>query len=247
MRARGEAAGIALVAQPERVEASLWRRFVATQDGYLRENLFDRYQRFASSLARRYARRNGVGVDIREDLEQFAYHGLLEAIDRYDPQRGAPFLSFATARIAGSIIDGMGRLNEFGAQVRFRKRIERERLSSLCDQGKSSRSATDELAELVTELALGLMMEAENKAAPSDMTGRSDNGFDTLAWRETQALLQQRVEELPEPERSVIRQHYQNDMVFAQIATMLGLTRGRISQLHKAALVKLRKSMRIIR
>ncbi len=224
----------------------MWRRFMATQEGRLRERLFHRYQRFARALAQRHARRKNLPTDMHQDLEQFAYRGLLEAIDRFDPRRGPTFLGFATARIAGSIVDGLGRLDEFGAQMRFRRKIERDRLNSLATPEPGSRSATQELADLVTELALGLMLDAEERREAASLAGRSDNGFDTLAWRETQALLSLRVTDLPEPEQTVIRQHYQNDLLFAQIATMLGVSKGRVSQLHKAALARLRKSMRMI-
>ena len=239
--------GLALLVRPDREEASLWRRFAATQEGRLRESLFGRYQRFARSLARRHARRRDFAEETGRDLEQFAYHGLLEAIDRFDPQRGVSFLSFAAARIAGSIVDGLGRLDEHGAQLRFRQRIERERIASLEVGGEDARSAIEELANLATELALGLMLDAEERESSSGLAGQPYNGFDSLAWRETRALLAERVDDLPEPERTVIRQHYQNDLLFAQIAVMLGVSKGRVSQLHKAALARLRKSMRTLR
>lgn len=235
-----------MVARPERVEASLWRRFSSSQDGLLRESLFDRYRRFASAMARRHSRRLGVAPDVVEDIEQFAFHGLLEAIDRYDPLRGATFLTFATARIAGNIFDGMGRLSEFGAHRRFQRR-RNERVAALHAESETTRPALDQLGDLVTELALGLMLEMEDRHGHSEFAGRPDNAFDTLAWTQARVLLRKRVDELPEPERSVIRQHYQNDMLFAQIALMLGLTRGRVSQLHKSALTKLRKTMRAVR
>ena len=239
--------GLALVVRPEREEAALWRRFHETHGALLREGLFERYRRFARSLARRHARRTGLRPDMVEDLEQFGYRGLLEAIDRFDPLRGTSFLTFASSRIAGSIVDGMGRLDERGAQLRFRRRLERERLASLSGAERASKSVTAELSDIVTELALGLMFSAEERDAPSDMAGRADNGFDNLAWRETRAVLANRVDTLPEPERTVIRQHYLNDLLFAQIATMLGLSKGRISQIHRAALERLRKSMRAVR
>jgi RNA polymerase sigma factor for flagellar operon FliA len=241
------APGLGLLVSPERVEASLWRRFDATRQGSIRESLFDRYRRFARSLARRHARRHNLAADMLDDLEQLAYRGLLEAIDRFDPRRGAPFLAFATARIAGSIVDGMGSIDERGAQLRFKRRLERDRMVSLVPQKGGAETATQQLADLVTELALSLMLDMEDRASPGELAGRPENGFDSLAWRETKVMLQQRVEQLPEPERSVIRHHYQHDLLFAQIAAMLGLTKGRVSQLHKAALAKLRKSMRSIR
>lgn len=248
-RPRRASPGVELLVRPERAEASLWRRFRATGQGRLRESLFDRYRRFAASLARRHARRVDAERDVRDDLEQFAYRGLLEAIDRFDPLKGVPFMAFASARIAGSIVDGMGKLSEWGAQFRFRRRLERERVASLIpSQGaENDKSAVEQLAELVSELAFGLMLAAEERGAPNAISGGADNGFDSLAWRETKVVLHRRVTDLPEPERSVVRQHYQHDLPFAEIATMLGLSRGRISQLHKSALGKLRKSMKAVR
>lgn len=239
--------GLTLLVKPDREEAALWRRFQDTHDAYLREGLFDRYRRFACSLARRHARRNGLRPDMVEDLEQFGYRGLLEAIDRYDPVRGASFLTFASARIAGSILDGMAQIDERGAQLRHRRRIERERTASLLTSRQPAKSAVEELSDLVGELALGLMLSAEARAEGSGIAGQPDNGFDSLAWHQTKVILVQRVDDLPEPERTIIRQHYLNDLLFAQIATMLGLSKGRISQLHKTALVKLRKSMKAFR
>lgn len=248
-RAGGRQAGLALLVMPDRAEASLWRRFRASGQRRLRESLFERYRRFAASLARRHGRRTQVAPDIQADLEQFAYRGLLEAIDRFDPARGAPFLAFATRRIAGSIVDGAASLDERGAQLRFRWRVERERLTSLRATGERrvDRPATEQLADLVTELALGLMLEAEERAAPDKLRGRPDNGFDNLAWRQTQSLLHERIDGLPEPERSVIRQHYQNDLLFTHIASLLGVSRSRVSQLHASALARLRRSMRALR
>ena len=237
--------GLELVVVPEREEARLWRWYKQSPDTNVREALFERYRRFARSLARRHARRSGLPSDMVEDLEQFGYRGLLEAIDRFDPIRGTSFLGFASARIAGSIVDGTASLDEHRAQVRFRYRQERERLKSLVEEGASRRTATEELADLVAELAIGMILSAEDRDAPSSLVGRSDNGFDSLAWRQTRAVLKGRIEDLPEPERTVIRQHYLNDLLFSQIASMLDLSKGRISQLHKSALQKLRKSMKV--
>lgn len=230
--------------EPEREEASLWRRFSSTREAHLREGLFGRYRRFARHLASRYARRQHLASDHLRDLEQFAYTGLLEAIDRYDPQRGTSFLAFAKARINGSIVDGLSRIDEFSAHQGFKRRHERERAASLLGEAKGERSALQELADVVAELALGLMLEAEERRQSDSMIGNVDNGFDCLAWRETRTLLRCRVSELPEPEQTIIRQHYENDLLFSQIAIMLGLSKGRISQLHKSGLEKLRKSMR---
>ena len=69
-------AGLDLLVRPERAEASLWRRFGATRQGRLRENLFDRYYRFARSLARRHA----LSAVLPGRGEQTLHHGLVTQV-----------------------------------------------------------------------------------------------------------------------------------------------------------------------
>ena len=71
------------------------------------------------------------------------------------------------------------------------------------------------------------------------------NAYESLEWRQTLLLLQREVEQLAPPEATVIRQHYVHGLTFTQVAELMGLSRGRISQLHTSALAKLRK--RILR
>lgn len=240
--------GLDMLVDPDRVEAALWRRFAQSRDGRLREKLFNRYRYLARSLARLHARRNDVAENVLRDLEQSAYRGLLEAIDRFDPVLGVPFPAFAKPRINGRIADGLAEIDETRARIRFQRKVERERLASLIgEQEAVNRSARELLSDLATELALCLMLAAEEIDTPDDLVGQRENGFDTLAWYETRSLLAKRVEALPELERIVVRQHYHNDLLFSEIAAMLGLSKGRISQMHKAALAKLRKSMRFLR
>lgn len=241
-RAQPSRLGLAMVVDPHREEAAQWRRYRNGGDAALKEQLFNRYRRLARAVAWHQIRRTGIKGDLQQDVEQLAYGGLIEAIDRYEPARGTPFVAYAKARITGSIINGLGSINERGAHARFFAR--QERLNALTRSGGSTGSAIGELADLVAEIALGLMLEREEQNSSGRFAGEADSGFDNLAWRETRMLLAERVTALPDTEHAIIRLHYQNDLSFAQIAAMLQLSAGRISQLHKAALTKLRKSMR---
>jgi len=241
--------GLSLLTWPEREEAALWRHLRDhARAATARTRLFNRYVHLARSVARKHVRRNGMPEHVFDDAVQFAFKGLLEAIDRFDPERGVPFAAFARPRLNGAVLDGIGRMDERGAQLRFRRRAERERLQSLMPAGdRDAETAIAELTELITELALGLMLDAEMRHGPNDVVGLPDNGFDRLAWREMQGLLLEGVRQLPDLEQTVVRQHYENDLLFSEIATMLDLSRGRISQLHKSALARLRKSMKAVR
>lgn len=240
-RPASRSVGLGLLVLSDREEAALWRKARARGDIRSRSALFDRYREVARRVAGRHVRRRGLSDDWREDAEQFAYTGLIGAIDRYDPEAGAPFVAYALPRIRGSIIDGLARTDELGAVYRSRQRREKERTSSIVTGTGPEKTALATLEEIVAELALGLIMEQEAQASET-----RQNGFDNLAWREMNAILAQRVDELTEPEQTVIRQHYQNDLHFSEIAGILRLSRGRISQLHKSALHKLRRSMKAL-
>lgn len=240
MQAR-DPSGLELVVDPVRVEASLWRRFRFEDDLKCRETLFNRYFALARAIAGRLFRQRMTKRLDRGDFDQFACEGLLHAIDRYDPLRGVPFSAYARRRISGNIAAGIATMSEIDAQLSHRHRIEQERLRSL---GKPASDALCVLSELAVSLAIGLMLEGTGLIERTDAADRRASAYDSLAWRETQALLVEEVGNLPENEATVVRQHYDHGLAFVRIAQLLGVSRGRVSQLHRAALERLRKRLR---
>lgn len=234
--------GLDLVVRPQRVEAALWRRFRFEDDASSREALFNRYAHLARTIAARLHRRRPAGRLERADFEQFAYEGLLEAIERYDPLLCVPFSAFARRRIAGSVADGVSRLSEVDAQLSYRRRAEAERLRSIRPpQGEGSEDALSALSDLALGLALGIMLEGTRLIDRGDTPDPGPTAYETLEWRQLQGRLVAAVATLPEKEALIVRQHYDNGLSFAQIAELLGLSRGRISQLHRSAIERLRK------
>ncbi|MEA3015968.1 MAG: polymerase sigma factor FliA [Sphingomonadales bacterium] len=237
--------GLDLVVRPGLAEAALWRRLRFEAEDGCREELFGLYAGLARALARRHYRRRASRRIDQGDFEQFAFAGLLQAIDRYDPLLGVPFGAYARRRIAGSIADGVSRMTEVDAQLSHRHRIEQERLRSLARrpaEGEGGDPLT-EVTELVLGLAYGLILERTSLAAAADGADTRAGAYESLAWRELQSRLGAAVAALPEREAKVVRNHYELGLSFAQIADLLGLSRGRVSQLHRAALERLRKRM----
>ncbi|MFA6114572.1 MAG: sigma-70 family RNA polymerase sigma factor [Sphingomonas sp.] len=226
---------------PIRAEASLWRRFRFEDDLKCRETLFNRYFALARAIAGRLFRQRMTKRLDRGDFDQFACEGLLHAIDRYDPLRGVPFGAYARRRISGNIADGIATLSEVDAQLSHRHRMEQERLRSI---GRSGSDALAALSELAVGLAVGLMLEGTGLIDGGDAVDTRPSAYDSLAWRETQTLLVSEVARLPESEAIVVRQHYDHGLPFAQVAQLMGVSRGRVSQLHRAALERLRKRLR---
>lgn len=81
-------------------ELQLWRAFAENRAGGARERLFALHARFARNVGRRFVRERNYGdIDVA-DVDQAAYMGLMQALDRFDPGRGTPFRGFAVKRRA---------------------------------------------------------------------------------------------------------------------------------------------------
>lgn len=233
--------GLRLITRPERVEALLWATLRIDNRQEAREPLFHMYRPYARTIASRHRSRRCAADG--HDAEQWAYEGLLQAIDSFDPMRGAPFPGFARRRIVGAIRDGIAKSTELDAQYSVRRRVERERLRSLRNSGAVEEDSLREVARLAVELAIGLMLEGTGIVADQFAADPKGSPYDSLSWRQAQSKLGKAVEGLPEREASIIINHYEHGLTFVQIADLMGLSKGRISQLHSSALGRLRKRM----
>jgi RNA polymerase sigma factor FliA len=83
----------------------------------------------------------------------------------------------------------------------------------------------------------GMLAANEDDAIPAS------SPWQGLAWRQTRGRLSAAVAELPDQYRRIIQYHYFNGLRFDQIAGILGLSRARISQLHQAALARLKETL----
>jgi RNA polymerase sigma factor for flagellar operon FliA len=225
-------------------EAELWRRFSGrARDA--REALFTFYYPFARQIARRrYLDRTSGDIEL-PDLCQMAYAGLLEAIDRYDPAVGVPFKGYAAKRIGGAIVDGIAKVSELREQISFRNRMRRERVRSLIDGDVDAMSAAQALEALIDAavgLALGFMLDGEGQSTGAPRPSAA-TGYDSAVWRETVQRLLTEVTALPDRERAVIRHHYLEGLTIEQVAALMGLSKGRVSQLHRTAILTLKRRL----
>lgn len=244
----GEATVFAPEAAMPDAERALWDACRRDGSAKAREALFSRYQPVARRIAWRFMRDDPSTPRELAELHQLASLGLLEAIDRYEPDRGVPFRYYCTRRIAGAIVEGISRSSEVNQQISTRRRIERERLRSVrgeAGEAGEARTLDEKLAligDIAAELAIGLMLE-DSTMVLTDERDPAKDAYETMAWKQTVLQVAGAVDNLPERERSVIRHHYLEGVPFDQIAKLMGLSKGRISQIHKAAIGLLRKRL----
>ena len=182
---------------------------------------------------------------------------LVKAVDSFDHSRGVPFEAFAYPRIYGAMIDHLRAQDWVPRGVRAAI----QKLRRACDQlaGENGRPPDDEdvaahLALSIREFgslakraipALCLPLEALDQAVcdhPADSTIPDVNGSPSarLELQELVSLVTDAMAGLSEAERAVIISHYHEGMMFKEVAKNLRRSRARISQLHTAALSKLK-------
>ena len=237
--------GLQLIVRKDLAEASLWRQYLNQPDANVRRQIFEFHVDFAKRIARNKFGQRPPGNFELADVEQLAFEGLLQSIERYDPLRGNSFQSYARPRITGNIATGLGKTSEVNAYFTYRYRVERDRLESVKSDAAKEKSAIATLSKIAATLAIGIMME--DTVDPEQIASPTPSAYDTLVWTELQGALHEKVDNLPEKEAFLIRQHYHNGISFQQIALLLGLSKGRVSQLHAAALTRLRAQISKVR
>jgi RNA polymerase sigma factor for flagellar operon FliA len=230
-------------------EAELWRRLRASGDAAARAELLRLHLPYAKVVAASYyGRRFHDEVEFGDYL-QLASIGLLEAFDRFDPARGVQFRTFAARRMHGAILNGLERLTEKQQQVAARQRLRRERVQevkALAGDGVEP-VAPGQLLRFIADTGIGLALcwMLEGTALVQDADAGDDQPFyRDVAMRQLRQRIVHAVDALPAPEKVVVRSHYLQEVPLAEVAAMLHLTRGRVSQIHRRALLRLRALVR---
>lgn len=230
----------------ERVQAddALWREWRMLRAQAVRNRLVGRYSELVRILAAKtYRHRYSEELEF-SDYVQFGMVGLLESIDRFDPQLGSKFETFASHRIQGAILNGVESLSEKQRQIAVRGRVRSERTKSLADGQKSDDAgagsdALQRLADIAIGLAMGLMLDNAGLYLEGEPAS-GNSPYEQLELTQLRQRLSDLVDQLPPAERRVVRSHYYQHVQFDEIARQTGVTKGRISQIHHTALKRLR-------
>jgi RNA polymerase sigma factor for flagellar operon FliA len=250
---------------PEPTESDIeeyWRRFKADGDEQAREGLILHF----SPLVKFVAGRVGVGLPSnveQADLIQYGMFGLIDAIDKFEPERGFKFETYAVNRIRGAILDELRALDWVPRSVRARAREIQRSLDEL--EHKLKRSASEEelaehmgipLTKLQDHLdeisglgfvALDELLDPSDRGSASigDLLSDARIGApgESFEKQETRYFLTDAINRLPERERLVVTLYYYEGLTLAEIGTVLGVTESRICQIHTKSVMSLRNRM----
>ncbi|MCX6463077.1 MAG: FliA/WhiG family RNA polymerase sigma factor [Pseudonocardiales bacterium] len=230
----------------------LWEAYLAAPTRPVRDRLLVHYTPLVRSVAHRVATGLPSYVDIA-DLVQSGVFGLIDAVERFDPQRCPRFESYAAQRIRGAILDELRAQDWVPRTVRGRAReLERaqERLEARLGRLASDQEVAAELGMALRDLrSAGRQTQLVSvEALDEGSGGLSDVLADETAAdpvrvvqeRETVRQLAVAVAQLGDRDREVIRMYYLENRTLAEIGRMLGVTESRVCQLHTRLVGRLR-------
>lgn len=251
----------------------LWGRY-REGDNAARENLILNYAPLVKIVAGRLGSRLPPHLEV-SDLISFGLTGLLDAIERYDPERGVKFESFALLRIRGAMLDALRSLDWVPRSVRGNAReIERAESSLGAELGRPPTEAelADGLGLEVEALRQRLLEIANSRIYSFDapLPGsqadslRGDASFldvvpshgfadpqEALDASEgasdLSATLADAIAGLPERQQFILACCYREDLRLREIGEVMGVSESRVSQLHTKALISLRAAIRAAR
>jgi RNA polymerase sigma factor for flagellar operon FliA len=197
-----------------------------------------------------------------EDLVHAGILGLIEAIQRFDPARHVELKSYAKHRIHGAILDSLREFDWSPRPLRRKaRRIEeahqklRARLGSAPSESQLAEELNmtlDDFQRLLGELR-GLDLRSlqsetvedspERGAASRGPTARAEDPFALCLRSEMSDLLARAIDELPERERQLLALYYFEELTMKEAGAVMGIGEARVSQLHSAAIVRLRARM----
>lgn len=213
----------------------LWERWTNRRDGSARDALILMHAPWARLVARDIFQRIHPNDVEWGEFVQNATLGLIEAADRYDPARGIEFRTFARHRVRGAVFDGLRQVWDQRPAVPVRD-VDR---SESMDYEESD--PLESFVSWTVGLGIGHLLDS---AASLELVSPSRTPYAELEQSQIQMLLRQAVDLLPERERLIVSMHYFQHIAFTEIASYLGVTKGRVSQLHRQGIERLRLCLR---
>ena len=232
-------------------ERELWRRFKETGDPELRNRLVVHYSPLVKFVSGRV--RSGLPSTVeQDDLISDGVIGLMDANDKFEPERGLQFQTYAVTRIRGAMVDGLRASDWVPRTARDKiRRIETTTEELALELG---RPPTDEELSAALDLTVETLRKHRGDGSHSGVSSLEeslDNGHahpvTSLDLPDAEDDLPEEflsaVRTLPERDRVVVALYYWERFTLAEIGRVLGVTESRVSQLMSRATRTLRSRL----
>jgi RNA polymerase sigma factor FliA len=237
----------------------LWRLYQQQGDAHTENALIESYLPLVRFILNRLAGTLPESVD-RDDLQSAGLLGLLDALRKFDFTSGVPFDSYAHLRIRGAMLDEMRRMDWVPRAIHQKSKQVQKVIGQLEQQLGRAPAKTEiagamklspaECEELFDEIRpvqfIWLDSANEGDGEEENFLGEAMADPDQIdpveqvSASELKQVIFQRLEQLPATQRQVLTLYYIEDLNLREIAEVLGLTEGRICQIHTQAIHSVR-------
>lgn len=236
-------------------ELAQWGNWQQNRDQDAGDYLVAKYLPLVDYVIQRFLISLPKTVD-KDEVRSYAYEGLLDALDKFKPEKDWKFETYAGWRIKGAIIDGLRKSDWLPRSLRDKVKkiekayaeLEQQKGESASDQEVSEYLGMTpaELNRAVSEAALSAMLSMDDDQSnleermPRATIGSPER---ELSGQMTKEALSKAIATLPEKEKLTVSLCYFEEMKLTEIAEILGLSVSRVSQLHSKAMLRLHAAM----
>jgi RNA polymerase sigma factor for flagellar operon FliA len=234
------------------------------KDSGEREQLVAQYAPLVKTIAGRLGIKLPKHIS-REDLLSAGIMGLLDAIDKYDVEKGVEFKSYAEFRIRGAMLDELRSMDWVPRSVRRNAKrleqayakVEKQKMRAAEDEEvaaelevdiKTFYTMLDEArgVAIISEEEIGNVLPKCEYSNPWQMnnSARGTNPGESLDLAEVKIVIAEAIDRLPKNERMVVALYYYEELTMKEIGQIMGYTESRVSQLHTKAAIRLRNSLK---
>lgn len=234
----------------------IWKKYQETKDPAIRESLILMYSHLIKYIAGRLNIYFGSNVEY-EDLVSFGVFGLIDAIDKFDINKGVKFETYASLRIRGAIIDSIREMDWVPRSLRQKSKelekayweVENELGRSATDKDVAEKLniSVEELHKLLNEVNVSSLISLEDFLEQNYEIGmepaggrKQDRPEYEAELNEISEILGNAIDKLPEKERMVLTLYYYEELTLKEISAIMKVSESRISQLHTKAIMRLR-------
>ena len=251
----------------QKTEDELWIEFKKTKSPQLRDKFIRQYMPLVKYVAGKVSVGMPGSVDF-DDLVGYGQFGLLDAINKFDPDKNVKFKTYAVTRIRGAIFDELRTLDWVPRSVRQKSREIEDTIVQL--ESKLGRPASDsevagamglsedEYHQTILKVSGTSVLslndvwysgeDSEHVSIGDCIESPSSLNPDVIVGREEiRRVIIEAINELPEKEKMVLVLYYHEDMTFKEIGQVLEVSESRVSQLHTKANLRLRAKLTNVR
>jgi len=238
----------------------LWSSWKREGDPEAKKRLIEQYLNLVDYVTGRLA--IGLPRNVsKDDLTSYGIMGLIDAVEKFEPERGLQFETYASWRIRGAILDGLRQADWVPRSVREKARkieeayqlLEQKHLRSVTDREISEylQVSVEEFQQMLQEVNFAAVLSLEDPIRDEEpetrkmllVDDRAKNPEDTVEELFLKESLAHAIERLTEKERTVVTLFYYEELSLSEIAEVMSLSPSRISQLHSKAILRLRGAL----